>query len=417
MTLDAIELAGATQRLYTYILKQHWNGAAIVGPDPGIRLNARIGRFVKTYLGFIPWSDDLVYLQAQGYWVFDNWLMADLWDGQEYGDVARACSDYILAAQRPEGYWDYPNPEWKGRIATVEGCFAALGLLESYARLGHDPYLVGAQKWHDYMLDGIGFRRQEAEGQLAVNYFAHNSGDGGGVPNNSTMALWFLAKLAAASGDAQYLTLCEPMVAWLGSVQTEAGELPYAVGSAQGKDRPHFLCYQYNAFEFMDLVHYFQLTDDRAVLPILERLARFLSSGLTESSAARYDCSHAAPEVTYYTSAVAQALSQATVMGLGDYRRSADLAFERVLSQLAANGGSAFYSRKNYRVLSDRRSYPRYLAMILNHLLRESLMQKSTSQAQMPAVHSNAFHPNRNELAAETQVGDLAMMTKNMPVK
>ena len=67
MTLDAIELTGATQRLYTYILEQHWNGDAIVGPDPGIRLNARMGRFVKTYLGFIPWSDDLVYLQAQGY--------------------------------------------------------------------------------------------------------------------------------------------------------------------------------------------------------------------------------------------------------------------------------------------------------------------------------------------------------------
>jgi hypothetical protein len=45
------------------------------------------------------------------------------------------------------------------------------------------------------------------------------------------------------------------------------------------------------------------------------------------------------------------------------------------LSQQRQDGGFAFYSRHNYGFLRDTRSYPRYLSMILNHLLREHMIQ------------------------------------------
>jgi hypothetical protein len=130
----------------------------------------------------------------------------------------------------------------------------------------------------------------------------------------------------------------------------------------------------------MDLVHYYQLTGDRKVWPILEPLARYLANGLTETGAGRYDCAHATPEVIYYTSVIAQALSQATTLGIGDFRSLADLAFQRVLSQQCADGYFQFHSSANYGVFSDRRSYPRYLAMTLNHLLREYQTQAAIGQ-------------------------------------
>ena len=46
---------------------------SLSGPDPGIRFNTRVGRFVKSYFSLLPWSDNLVYMQAQGYWIFGNW--------------------------------------------------------------------------------------------------------------------------------------------------------------------------------------------------------------------------------------------------------------------------------------------------------------------------------------------------------
>ena len=102
-------------------MRQHWNGKALEGPDSGIRFNARIGRFVKSYSRFLPWSDRMIYFQAQAYWIKANWLLADM-GNREAERIALGCTEFVLSQQQPEGFWEYPNPEWKGRIATVEGC-------------------------------------------------------------------------------------------------------------------------------------------------------------------------------------------------------------------------------------------------------------------------------------------------------
>jgi hypothetical protein len=377
MTVESGMLRNAAVRLHGYLVQKHWTGQALEGPDSGIRFNARIGRFIRSYLDFLTWSDNYAYLQAQGYWILDNWLMADLLRDEQYADLATRCSGYVLATQHPEGYWEYPNPEWKNRIATVEGDFAALGLLSSYRRTGREPLLTGARKWYQFLIDEVGF--QEDDGLLAVNYFAKERR--AAVPNNTTLTLLTLAKLADMTNDDQYLALCDAMVAWLGRVQLKTGELPYAVGSSKGRGRCHFLCYQYNAFEFLDLAQYYRITGDKAVWPVLEKAAMFLSEGTSESGAARYDCHREKPEVPYYTAAVAAALSCATELGLGEFRTLVDHAYGRVLSQQKPDGGIEFFSRANYGLLTDRRSYPRNLSMILYHLLLELQVHEDRSTA------------------------------------
>jgi hypothetical protein len=371
----ATELLDAGLNLHEYIKRTHWNGGGLLGPDPGIRFNARAGRFIKSYLSWLPWSDDMAYMQAQGYWILDNWLLADLTGDSQYEDYAVSCAEFVLARQRDEGYWDYPNPEWRTRIATVEGCFGTLGLIESYNRTGDERFLAGANNWYTYMVDDDGTGFQNNDGMLAINYFANTPPQGGGVPNNTTLVLWLIAELHKATGDDSYFEFREPMVEWLRHVQLPDGELPYAVGGDNSSDRPHFLCYQYNSFEFMDLVHYHRMTGDDAIWPVIERLAGYLAKGLTDEGAARYDCHHDHPEVTYYSSAVAQALSQAKELGVADSGDASRRAFKRVLSQQRPDGGFKFYSQFNYGFLRDTRSYPRYLSMILNHLLREHLTQ------------------------------------------
>ena len=63
---------------------------------------------------------------------------------EKYAQLAVAAADGVLIRQRPEGYWDYPNPEWRGRIATVEGCFGALGLIDGFDHSGDARFLEGA---------------------------------------------------------------------------------------------------------------------------------------------------------------------------------------------------------------------------------------------------------------------------------
>ena len=370
-------LRESTLRLHRFLCQTHWNGRALEGPDSGVRFNAHFWRFAKSYLGFFPWSDNRVYLQAQGYWILCNWRMFDLLGGEQNRRLALTSSQYVLDSQRPAGYWEYPDPERRGKIATVEGDYATLGLQETHARTGQESLLAAAIRWHRFLVEEIGF--QGKDGLLAVNYFAHvPSSDP--VPNNSTLTLRTLAKLAQAAGDQKYLAPCKGMVAWLNSVQSPTGELPYTVGGLGSPGRPHFLCYQYNAFELLDLCDYFRVSQDETIWPVMQKLARFLSGGLSRSGAARYDCHHQSPVVFYYTAAVAAALSQATALGLGSFRPVAERAYRWVLCHQRKNGGSEFFSRRNYGWLADRRSYPRNLAMVLYHLLLELGLDSAGSE-------------------------------------
>ena len=264
----------------------------------------------------------------------------------------------------------------------MEGNFAALGLLESYCRTRQESLLVGAKAWYRFLIDRVIF--QVGDGLLAVNYFANVSS--AIVPNNTTLTLLTLAKLAEATGDDKYLAPCEGMVAWLRHVQLATGELPYAVETSERKGRRHYLCYQYNAFEFLDLSQYYRITRDQAVRPVLGKLAAYLSEGISESGAARHDCHRKGPEVPYYTAVVAAALNQATVLGLRDLRSLAERAYGRVLSQQRADGGIEFFSQGDYGFLTDRRSYPRNLSMILYHLLLELRAHGHGSTSEQPSA-------------------------------
>jgi hypothetical protein len=366
--LSTTQLTGAATRLYAHIYAKHWNGEVLAGPDPGIRFNARIFRFPKSYLSFIPWRDELVYMQAQKYWIDDNLLVAELGIGADIDprEVAAKCARAVRRKQRAEGYWEYPNPEWRGRIATVEGNYGAVALLLAHRDQPDADLLAGAVAWHDYVVNKIGF--QAYGDSIAVNYFGNLAG--GRIPNNSASTIRAFAMLAHASGEDRYLETCPGMIRYLAEVQLDSGELPYATLGVTGKDRPHFLCYQYNAFQFLNIADYYQLTLDPQVLNILKGLASYLAASILPTGACRYDCRQTAPEVIYYTAAAGAALSEAAAMGLGDYRKLADRAFLRVLSQQQVDG-SFPYSLRNHRFLSDRRSYPRQLSMLLNHLLLE----------------------------------------------
>ena len=76
-TIPVSAAVSAARRLHRYLVRRHWREGRLIGPDSGVRFNYRVGRFAKGYLSFIPWRDDLYYLQAQGYWMLANWRLAD----------------------------------------------------------------------------------------------------------------------------------------------------------------------------------------------------------------------------------------------------------------------------------------------------------------------------------------------------
>lgn len=354
----------AVEKLYKFVDQNFWDGGLLFGPDPGARLNFRAWRFIKSYLSFLPWSDHYVFMQAQAYWILCNWQLSSLTKESRYSSVARNCTRGILSRQMDEGYWEYPIPEWSGRIGTIEGNWAAKGLQSTYENTGREEFLHGALRWYDFLVKQIGF--QQLKHGLAVNYFANRAT--GAYPNASTLTLSFLGKLAHLTEKERYLEHCSGMIAFLSSVQRDSGEFPYVVESLSGKGRSHYQCFQYHAFQLLDLAKYHHDTGDTSVLPIITKLATFLVDGVGADGRTQYDCSNKPVQVVYHTAAVAGALQSARSLGVIENRLPEDRAYNYVLSKQHDNGGFAF-SKGDYLALRDRRYYPRYLAMILHHLL------------------------------------------------
>jgi len=336
--------------LYNYIFRNFWTGNSIVGPDPGLYFQARFFRFLKSYLPSLTWSDCYYFLQAQGYWIRVNW---DLFDE-------------VINNQRSDGSWEYPLKEWKKYVSTVEGTWASLGLLETFKHTQEQLYLDHALKWHNFLVNKTGF--QSYKDSLVINYFDIPKHQ---VPNNTTLALWFFTELYGLTEDQKFLEFNDKMIRFLQLCQNEEGEIRYSVKNE------HYLCYHYNAFEFLDLYNYYRLISDERIRAILEKLAKFIAKGVTETGSIKYDCFQTFPEITFYSAVVGAALTRASLLSFKGYEKYAERAYNFVFKNQMPDGSfihsrySMPYVRKPnpYGFLTDKTRYPRPLLYSLQHLL------------------------------------------------
>ncbi|MBZ5566028.1 MAG: hypothetical protein LAP13_26870 [Acidobacteriia bacterium] len=357
------ELFSAAERLHAHLVRRHYSAGLLRGPDAGVRFNLRLWRFVKSALDFIPWQDNHVFMQTQGYWILATWMLHEMTGEPRYRGVARESTEAVLRLQQPEGYWIYPLPERKHLIATVEGDWGAIALLATYARESLEDFRACAVCWYDFLVAKIGFQAH-TQGE-AVNYFQRPRGK---VPNNSVEVLWLCLRLWKATGAKRFLEHVGPLLDFLQAVRLPSGELPYIVESPYEVRREHYLCYQYNAFQFLKLAWSQKLNPDVRIAALMLGLARFLEKGVSANGASAADCFHTLPEVDYYTAVLAAALYEAEQLGLIGTPGLSEKCFGRVLERQRPDG-SFGYSTGDYGFLRDGRSYPRPQAMTLFHLL------------------------------------------------
>jgi hypothetical protein len=355
----------AAERLHAHLASRFLTGGLLRGPDPGVRLNLRVWRFVKSALPFLPWRDDCVFMQTQGYWILANWMLYESAGDPRFRRQAENATAAVLRLQTTEGFWRYPLPERRHLVATVEGNWAAIGMLASYERDPRREWLEGAERWRRYLTGTIGFQ-SHASGK-AINYFDRPRGK---IPNNSVEAAWLFLRLWKASGDASLLGDVDAMLEFVAASQLPSGELPYIVDGPYERSRDHYLCFQYNAFEFLKLAWSERLRPASATRQILPPLAGFLAGGVRPNGSSAPDCFQVAAgsEVDFYTAVLAAALWEARRLGLVADSRAADRCYARVLDRQRRDGSFAF-STGDWRFLNDTRSYPRQSAMTLFHLL------------------------------------------------
>ena len=364
LTGDTATFRRAALRLWSYLSAAHLRRGLLAGPDPVGRFNGRVWRFLKNYAGARHWHDDFVFLQGQGYWTSANWWLFKATGDARYGRAALDCSQSMVSLQRADGAWVYPSIDIqrRGLIATVEGVSASLGLMASYVNTQDERWLDVVRRWMRFLDQRIGYQAflHPVQGEsLAVNYYLQLHR--GMVPNNTTMLLDLLTLLAAV-GEGEYLGRYQQLMHFVRGAQLRTGELAYEI-----PERDHYLCFQYNAYELLNLAAARRRTADAALDSLLASLSAFVRVGQLGNGACAADCFRRYPEVNYYTAALGHALGEVAEMGYAKVRHRAKLAFQRVVRAQRPDG-SFGYSRRDYWILSDGRSYPRYLAMILYHL-------------------------------------------------
>lgn len=360
------ELFRAAECLHTYLLRRHYDHGVLHGPDAGVRFNLRAWRFLKSALDFVPWRDDYVFTQTQGYWVLGNWMLYDATGERRYRQLALETTEATLKLQTSEGFWGYPLPERKHLIATLEGIWGGSPLLATYAREPRQEFLNGAMRAYDFIVNRIGF--QDHPQGKAINYFDRPRGK---VPNNSVITAWFFLRLWKATGRKRFLEHVGELIDFVEAVQLPTGEIPYIVESRYERARDHYLCFQYNAYQFLHLAWSNTLRPGGWAKSVLPKLARFLEKGVQSTGACASNCASArggGPEVDYYTAALGAALYEACRLGLGVSPELNRRCYARVLARQKPHG-SFGYSTGDYGFLRDHRSYPRQQAMTLFHLL------------------------------------------------
>jgi hypothetical protein len=369
------ELFHAAENLHAYLHEHHYSQGRVHGPDAGVRFNLRLWRFFKSALSFIKWSDDFVFLQSQGYWILSNWMLHDATGNSQYRKLALESTQATLDLQQTEGYWLYPLPERRHLVATVEGDWGAVGFLATYAREPREEFLNAAIRWYDYLIRKIGFQHH-GSGE-AINYFDKPRGK---IPNNSVEAVWLFLSLWKATGDPRFLEHVDGMLDFVVDSQLPTGELPYIVDGPHEKGRTHYLCYQYNAFQFLKLAWAHALRADRRIQRILPALAGFLTKGVASSGASAADCTHELPELDYFTAVLAAALREATEGGVFQAEELSKRCYARLLQRQRPDGSFA-YSTGDYGFLRDGRSYPRPQVMTLFHVLHRVSGKKKTDKS------------------------------------
>lgn len=355
--------------LHRYLVNEHWTGNNLAGPDPVGKIHWRVTRFLRSYFPWIPYEDQYIYLQGQSYWIKSNQVLYQITNEQKYFDLIENTSNYIVDQQLIDGAWLHPPIRGrKGFISSVEGGWASLGLITAFRTTGNQAFLASAINWFNFLVDNIGF--QKVGNGLAVNYYAHSNTI---VPNVTTKIIWLSAELNHITKKEHFLNCTDEMIQFIENSQLDSGEIPYAI-----PNRTHFMCFQYNAFQFLDLANYFEISKNERCRRILVKLVSFLATGMTEQGSCRYSCSKSHPEVIYWNGALAAALRKAQELGFGDYLELSERAYSRLFSQQNPNGSFGF-SKYNYGLLQDKRSYPRYQSMILYHLLIRAQRDVSNS--------------------------------------
>jgi hypothetical protein len=361
------------------LIDEYYQDGLIRGPDPGLGLYLRGGRFLANHFfsGKVR-EKKYVFQQTQAYFIKSSLILYRITNDDEYKQRALEVGDKIVEMQNADGSWPYPIREWRDRTVTVDCNWAAMGLLDLYLETKNMKYLAATQKWIDFLITKVGYSKI-SEDEIGFRYFRPCS-SGTLTPNVTTLSIALLARIYAIKQKGTYKDLISKGLNFIQCVIKPDGEIPYTILVDEKNltlrrrifrrlsPTDHYQCAQYHGFQLMDLCYAIEELGIEKIKDIVSRVSRFLQTFITEDGHVKVQCRNNSSIINYHTSVVGAALLKADeILSLGLYNMGRK-AMDFVLKQQTKKGGFPF-SQREYKVFSDTFEYPRANAFILYHLL------------------------------------------------
>ena len=243
------ELTRAAERLHTHLLQRHYSQGLVHGPDAGVRFQLRLWRFFKAALDFLPWQDDYVLCNPR---VIGFCPTGCCRDDRENRNIARwpwRARRRRSACSSPKVSGLYPLPERKTpdrhRGGKLGGDWTPRHLCPRTAgRISSRQRFAGTITWSE--ASAFSPTRPERpsttlisrEGKFpTIPWRRYGSSCGFGRPP--------AMRASGARG-------CHAGVSWQ-APNFPPGSCPTLWTGPYEKGRVHYLCYQYNAFQFLKL--------------------------------------------------------------------------------------------------------------------------------------------------------------------
>ena len=286
---------------------------------------------------------------------------------KEYLNQAIDGSNWLIQNQNKAGFWVFTTFERKRRrVQTVDSTMGALALISLYKVTGNSKLLLISKRWLEYIINNGLIKKKD---HTYCMYYLDGDMEDLEVTNVACCIVHLMSEFYKVSNEGKYKKIADNLIPFIKSMQLSSGEFRYS------SKRDHYQGPQYNAFQLIFLLSYYEITKDKDLKNILEATKNYLESSVNKDGSVqfgpvKYAFNTSNRKLYYHSAAVAAALSEYKYqIGNVNERKILDSISFALLGQ-RIDGSFSFGQNALFGLIDDIVPYPRYIGYTSRLLLK-----------------------------------------------
>jgi len=189
--------------------------------------------------------------------------------------------NWLLNNQKEGGFWFFNKFEGKGvRIQTVDNAHGALSLLRFFRLTKQKKVLRSALSFCEYIRNEG--RVEYGNRKVFYKYYLDGEYENLRVTNISCLLISLFTEAYRLTKKEKYIDWANELVPFIKEMQRPDGELCYS------SNREQYQGPQYNAFQFIFLSSYYNITRNKIIDRVMRRMSSYLINSVNDDGSIKY---------------------------------------------------------------------------------------------------------------------------------